>query len=324
MMEMLNQMDGFNELDQVKVIMATNRPDTLDPALLRPGRLDRKVEIPLPNAIARKEILRIHSEKMQKRGEIGGGGRDVRRRLRLAEQADGRVQRRGPAERVHGGGDVRDSRGAELRGERGLHEGCTEADGGEEAGEQDGVPESVLCLLGNREKVGRGEKCVFVVADSIVCGIGYFIGIIVGIIDYLVIIIHHLVTIIHIDFIHYRTGHTPFNTLVRHRHHHVVHLALLALLRYFHHFHASLGHLHLHEPTDGRHSLLDAVVHVHNQQRVRELQDAQKLHVISLLVTHVEHEAKIERPRIRMLETPRVHVRGDRRPLRDQSPLLPR
>ncbi|KAK8791437.1 hypothetical protein WA538_000870 [Blastocystis sp. DL] len=70
MMEMLNQMDGFNELDQVKVIMATNRPDTLDPALLRPGRLDRKVEIPLPNAIARKEILRIHSEKMQKRGEI--------------------------------------------------------------------------------------------------------------------------------------------------------------------------------------------------------------------------------------------------------------
>ncbi|KAK8798092.1 hypothetical protein WA171_005617 [Blastocystis sp. BT1] len=70
MMEMLNQMDGFNELDQVKVIMATNRPDTLDPALLRPGRLDRKVEIPLPNAIARKEILRIHSEKMQKQGEI--------------------------------------------------------------------------------------------------------------------------------------------------------------------------------------------------------------------------------------------------------------
>ncbi|KAM7458937.1 hypothetical protein BLSTO_00305 [Blastocystis sp. subtype 1] len=70
MMELLNQMDGFNELDQVKVIMATNRPDTLDPALLRPGRLDRKVEIPLPNAVARKDILRIHSAKMQKQGEI--------------------------------------------------------------------------------------------------------------------------------------------------------------------------------------------------------------------------------------------------------------
>lgn len=67
-------MDGFNELDQVKVIMATNRPDTLDPALLRPGRLDRKVEIPLPNAIARKEILRIHSREDAEAGEIGGEG----------------------------------------------------------------------------------------------------------------------------------------------------------------------------------------------------------------------------------------------------------
>ena len=70
-MELLNQMDGFNELDNVKVIMATNRPDILDPALLRPGRIDRKVEIPLPNAMARKDIIRIYSDKMQKRGEIG-------------------------------------------------------------------------------------------------------------------------------------------------------------------------------------------------------------------------------------------------------------
>ena len=47
--QLLNQMDGFDSLGRVKLIMATNRPDTLDPALLRPGRLDRKIEIPLPN-----------------------------------------------------------------------------------------------------------------------------------------------------------------------------------------------------------------------------------------------------------------------------------
>lgn len=53
------------------MIMATNRPDTLDPALLRPGRLDRKIEIALPNEQARLEILKIHSGPITKRGEIG-------------------------------------------------------------------------------------------------------------------------------------------------------------------------------------------------------------------------------------------------------------
>jgi hypothetical protein len=55
---------------QVKMIMATNRPDVLDPALLRPGRLDRKIEIPLPNEQARLEILKIHSAKITKHGDI--------------------------------------------------------------------------------------------------------------------------------------------------------------------------------------------------------------------------------------------------------------
>merc|ERR1711974_59572 len=55
LMELLNQMDGFDVLGKVKVIMATNRPDILDPALLRPGRLDRKIEIPLPNESSRLE-----------------------------------------------------------------------------------------------------------------------------------------------------------------------------------------------------------------------------------------------------------------------------
>ncbi|KAH9983937.1 26S proteasome regulatory complex ATPase RPT4 [Russula vinacea] len=48
LMELLNQMDGFDSLGRTKLIMATNRPDTLDPALMRPGRLDRKIEVPLP------------------------------------------------------------------------------------------------------------------------------------------------------------------------------------------------------------------------------------------------------------------------------------
>ena len=70
LMELLNQMDGFDELGQVKLIMATNRPDILDPALLRPGRLDRKIEIPLPNEVARLDIMRIHSSKISKKAEI--------------------------------------------------------------------------------------------------------------------------------------------------------------------------------------------------------------------------------------------------------------
>jgi 26S proteasome regulatory subunit T4 len=71
LMELLNQMDGFEALGQVKIIMATNRPDVLDPALLRPGRLDRKIEIPLPNEVARMDILKIHSLKLRKHGDIG-------------------------------------------------------------------------------------------------------------------------------------------------------------------------------------------------------------------------------------------------------------
>lgn len=70
LMELLNQLDGFRELDNVKIIMATNRPDILDPALMRPGRLDRKIEIPLPNDYSRKEIFQIHSQDMEKGEEI--------------------------------------------------------------------------------------------------------------------------------------------------------------------------------------------------------------------------------------------------------------
>lgn len=64
MLELLNQLDGFEATKNIKVLMATNRIDILDPALLRPGRIDRKIEFPNPNEAARLDILKIHSRKM--------------------------------------------------------------------------------------------------------------------------------------------------------------------------------------------------------------------------------------------------------------------
>jgi 26S proteasome regulatory subunit T5 len=64
MLELLNQLDGFQPNHDIKVIAATNRVDILDPALLRSGRLDRKIEFPAPNEEARARIMQIHSRKM--------------------------------------------------------------------------------------------------------------------------------------------------------------------------------------------------------------------------------------------------------------------
>ncbi|CAG0900622.1 unnamed protein product [Cyprideis torosa] len=64
MLELLNQLDGFSSHQDIKVIAATNRVDILDPALLRSGRLDRKIEFPAPNEEARARIMQIHSRKM--------------------------------------------------------------------------------------------------------------------------------------------------------------------------------------------------------------------------------------------------------------------
>ena len=64
MLELLNQLDGFESTNDIKIIMATNRIDILDDALLRPGRIDRKIEFPNPNEEARLDILKIHSRKM--------------------------------------------------------------------------------------------------------------------------------------------------------------------------------------------------------------------------------------------------------------------
>ncbi|MBP77643.1 MAG: proteasome-activating nucleotidase [Deltaproteobacteria bacterium] len=64
LMQLLAELDGFDSLEDVKIIAATNRPDILDDALLRPGRFDRIVTIPLPDPDGRKAILKLHTSKM--------------------------------------------------------------------------------------------------------------------------------------------------------------------------------------------------------------------------------------------------------------------
>jgi proteasome regulatory subunit len=63
-MQLLAEIDGFDPLDNVKIIGCTNRKDILDPAITRPGRLDRLIHVPLPNDDARREIFKIHTQKM--------------------------------------------------------------------------------------------------------------------------------------------------------------------------------------------------------------------------------------------------------------------
>jgi len=64
LMQLLAEMDGFDTRGDVRIMAATNRVDMLDPALLRPGRFDRVISIPLPDAAGRREILKIHSSRM--------------------------------------------------------------------------------------------------------------------------------------------------------------------------------------------------------------------------------------------------------------------
>lgn len=64
MLELLNQLDGFDSRTDVKVIMATNKIESLDPALIRPGRIDRKIKFPLPDEKTKRKIFQIHTGKM--------------------------------------------------------------------------------------------------------------------------------------------------------------------------------------------------------------------------------------------------------------------
>jgi len=84
MMQLLAEMDGFRTRGDIKIIAATNRIDILDPALLRPGRFDRIIEIPMPSAEGRLKILEIHSRKMKKDGDV-----DLQEIAKTTEEASG-------------------------------------------------------------------------------------------------------------------------------------------------------------------------------------------------------------------------------------------
>ncbi len=70
MLELLNQLDGFDNKKDIKVIMATNNIESLDPALIRPGRIDRKILFPIPDHKTRKKIFQIHTSKMTKDPDV--------------------------------------------------------------------------------------------------------------------------------------------------------------------------------------------------------------------------------------------------------------
>ncbi|MFP4655653.1 MAG: proteasome-activating nucleotidase [Methanohalobium sp.] len=84
LMQLLAEMDGFDERGEVRIIAATNRSDVLDPAILRPGRFDRVIMVPMPDAEARENILQIHARNMSVSDDI-----DFKKIAKLTEGASG-------------------------------------------------------------------------------------------------------------------------------------------------------------------------------------------------------------------------------------------
>jgi proteasome regulatory subunit len=84
MMQLLAEMDGFDERGEIRLIAATNRSDMLDEAILRPGRFDRLIEVPKPEAAGRELIFQIHTRGMTVADDV-----DYRRLADLTEAASG-------------------------------------------------------------------------------------------------------------------------------------------------------------------------------------------------------------------------------------------
>ncbi len=84
LMQLLSILDGFDSRGDVRIIAATNRPDILDPALLRPGRFDRIIEFPIPNAESRTSIFKIHTRRLHMDSTV-----DLDRIVRLTEGSSG-------------------------------------------------------------------------------------------------------------------------------------------------------------------------------------------------------------------------------------------
>ena len=84
LMQLLSVLDGFDVRGDVRILAATNRPDILDSALLRPGRFDRIIEFPMPNEEARLEIFKIHTRRMNIDKEV-----DFKKLVPLTENCSG-------------------------------------------------------------------------------------------------------------------------------------------------------------------------------------------------------------------------------------------
>ena len=123
--QLLVEMDGFDGNEGIIIIAATNRPDVLDPALLRPGRFDRQVVVPLPDIRGREQILKVHMRKVPVSDDVrpsilARGTPAFRRRSRQPGQR-GRVVRRPRQQAAGGYGGVRRPRTNHDGGRAALH-----------------------------------------------------------------------------------------------------------------------------------------------------------------------------------------------------------